>query len=402
MTRSSRVMGCSVVLLTSLGFGACCLISPDRAPTLEECLNGPDPRSRTANIDGDTHGQGSDLLGLGFTNLANPAYHVRVDQFDANSITTAREEPIVYVGIDSLALTGSVRRGDEYRALSGADWNGATMHGKLQCRRPGGKILTAWTTLRIRSVTQRPTIAVNGGPHAANGRSWVYDVELWREDRKQWVNACRDPNDVAFPIPGYWNEKGNYDRDKNVFSFACLQRDVAKCLRHGYPNDANAHDDQVKLFEACTRMMRADYCGDGNSYTRDGTLVAIWDNRDIPLPDHIEPLSFEAAWRPDGLACYKRLRWPLPGLSGAGNRSNPPVCLDANRPDKRKPECQTPEEARRMFPNKILLFAQSCETHPCNVIPAGQAPVSEQKTHRTLILPRKPALESTEVPGRAP
>jgi hypothetical protein len=354
-------------------------------------------------IDGDTHGQGSDLLGLGFTSLTSPEHYVRVDQFDANSITTARDEPILDVSIASFALTGSVRRGSETHALSGAGWNGARIHGKLQCRRPNGKVLTAEVTLRIRSVTQRPRSDVNGGPHSpADSRSWVYDAELWHEARKQWVNACRDPNDVAFPIPGYWNEKADYDRDKNLFSFACLQRDVAKCLRHGYLNDANVHGDQVKLFEACTRMMRADYCGDGNSYTQDGTIVAIGDNRDIPVPSNIVPLSFEAAWRPDGIACYEHTRWPIPGLRSARNSNVPPVCLDAKRPDKMKPQCETSEQAEKMFPDKVLLFAQSCKTHPCRVVPGRGTPVSEQAAPRTLILPRDAALESIEASSRTP
>src|ERR1700704_2571265 len=141
-------------------------------------------------------------------------------------------------------------------------------------------------------------------------------------------------------------------------------------------------------------MMRADYCGDGNSYTKDGTIVSIWDNRDIPLPGHIEPLSFEAAWRPEGIACYKRPRWPLD--------KQPPPCLDTTKPDQLRPTCDTAEHAKEMFPNKVLLFAESCEKHPCEVTPAGRAPVSEHAVHRTLILPQKASLKSTQAADRAP
>lgn len=388
MVRFSRMVTYLIVLFTAFTVSSCWLIRRDRQLTWGDCLD-----ESNQLVDGDTHGQGSDLLGLGFM---NHTFYARVDQFDADYIATESGEPIVGASVEALALTGSVRHGSIYDPLNGADWNGAVMHGKLHCQKFADKGLSAQATLRIRSVTQRSKIDVNGGPEfPANSLSWVYDVELFREDIQKWVNACRDPNDVAFPVPGYWDAKGNYNRDKSLFSFACLQRDVAKCLRHGYIDDANEHGDQEKLFEACTRMMRADYCGDGNSYTKDGTIVSIWDNRDIPRPDDIEPLSFEAAWRADGIACYKRPRWPI-------SSTKPPECLDKEKPDKMKPHCETAADAKKMFPDKVLLFGESCEKQPCEVRPVGRAPLSEQTVHGTLILPRKASVEPGQPQGRAP
>lgn len=52
-----------------------------------------------------------------------------------------------------------------------------------------------------------------------------------------------------------------------------------------------------------------DYCGDGQSYTRDGTPIDIYD--DLPVLTKVtQPLMlFEATWTPDGAYCIARERW---------------------------------------------------------------------------------------------
>jgi ADYC domain len=61
--------------------------------------------------------------------------------------------------------------------------------------------------------------------------------------------------------------------------------------------------------QACTRLIRADYCGDGRSHTREGTPVEIIDR----LGEAEEPgtgLAFEAGWTPEGASCVARHRLP--------------------------------------------------------------------------------------------
>jgi hypothetical protein len=77
----------------------------------------------------------------------------------------------------------------------------------------------------------------------------------------------------------------------------------------------------MRHHEACVRMLRADYCGDGRSWTRDGTLIDIWDDDGIQKPDTLaDPtFSFEAGWGPEGAVCVARTRIPekltLPEIS---------------------------------------------------------------------------------------
>lgn len=68
----------------------------------------------------------------------------------------------------------------------------------------------------------------------------------------------------------------------------------------------------------CTRLARADYCGNGVSHTRDGTLINVWDN--LPAPGPIQGhghtpfgMVFEAGWDTGGAVCLSHERWLLGG-----------------------------------------------------------------------------------------
>ena len=62
-------------------------------------------------------------------------------------------------------------------------------------------------------------------------------------------------------------------------------------------------------------MVRADYCGDGRSYTRDGTMIEVEDafgilgDGGLPSPTR----RFEAAWGPEGATCVDHVRVPARG-----------------------------------------------------------------------------------------
>jgi hypothetical protein len=113
----------------------------------------------------------------------------------------------------------------------------------------------------------------------------------------------------------------------SAFTFACHQHGaLAKCAEMGYkPWSTTQSSWATDLLQACVRMIRADYCGDGNSHTMNGTSIDVADWRSIQVPDPNDtyanvskdptdypggvPYGPEAEWNPDGAACISNLRW---------------------------------------------------------------------------------------------
>jgi hypothetical protein len=102
--------------------------------------------------------------------------------------------------------------------------------------------------------------------------------------------------------------------------FGCTSGVVAKCLRWGYkPWKTVAGRALADYHQACTRMARADYCGDGVTHTQEGTLIDLYDDLGIQQqspPDLLAPLVFDAAWTTQGAYCMTKQRWlSLSGLT---------------------------------------------------------------------------------------
>jgi hypothetical protein len=96
------------------------------------------------------------------------------------------------------------------------------------------------------------------------------------------------------------------------FTLTCASGATGKCVGLGYKPLPEANGESLwDYHQACVRMMRADYGGDGSAHTRNGTRIDISDRLGIQLPEH-DPggLSFEAAWGPEGAACLRHTRVP--------------------------------------------------------------------------------------------
>jgi ADYC domain-containing protein len=130
-----------------------------------------------------------------------------------------------------------------------------------------------------------------------------------------WENPCGPDAEglaMGFPLSGTWTAAGEHIPSDHAFSITCTRGVNAKCVRMGYKPWKNSNDGTSLwgLHQACTRMLRADYCGDGTPHTRDGTLVDIYDTVGIQSPQPESGLSFEAAWRADGAVCVRKVRIP--------------------------------------------------------------------------------------------
>lgn len=92
---------------------------------------------------------------------------------------------------------------------------------------------------------------------------------------------------------------------------ACLSGAVGKTMMWGYSHDNPAGGlPNVTLaeYEAAIRVTRADYCGDGRSFTRPGEAVTLRDHWGINV-HAADAVSDEAVYGPEGAICVDTPRW---------------------------------------------------------------------------------------------
>jgi hypothetical protein len=150
-------------------------------------------------------------------------------------------------------------------------------------------------------------------PKDAQKETYLYTVFYQDTANYQWKNLCQpDAENIAkaISLSGSWDEKGTHIESQELFTFACTNGALAKCVRLGYKPWKKIQGKSLGNYhQACTRMIRADYCGNGNSHTKDGTPVDVYDVLDIQKPTSNNSMAFEAAWEPGGATCINRLRW---------------------------------------------------------------------------------------------
>lgn len=107
------------------------------------------------------------------------------------------------------------------------------------------------------------------------------------------------------------------------FEITCTSGAIGKCLRWGYrPWDETPTGPPLRaLHAACVRMVRADYGGDGQPTTIEGTVVYVCDRFGVRPCSKKPPLEFEAGWGVNGATCVARPRIPkIVALGQLGRR----------------------------------------------------------------------------------
>ncbi len=214
----------------------------------------------------------------------------------------------------SAALDGSALRAAGGGGLAGRDLVGATFIGMLD---DSGAI-----SLRIDAAY------ADSDPHNAD----VHQYAVSFETASGYLPLCGvDATGTAvraIPLAGRWDYRtgvaggGDHMADPDAFTFACEGYVLAKCVELGYkPWDSiracsGGHGrcpviSLADLHQTCTRAFRADYCGDGTSYTVDGTLIDVYDAYGYRTSQPGWP--FEAEWTTSGARCAARLRVPSQG-----------------------------------------------------------------------------------------
>jgi ADYC domain-containing protein len=194
------------------------------------------------------------------------------------------------------------------------------------------------------------------------GSTFLYTLEQNVDHTDAWQPACPvdfDGRRVAIPIAATWNAHGDRVESSSQFTFGCTTGVIAKCYRWGYRPWLTAYGDLAAMHWACTRLARADYCGDGVPHTRDGTWVNVWDDLDAPGPieSHglhvLAGMSFEAGWNTEGAECLSRTRWK------ADMKLIVRTCPDRRmKSDRVKKFCDNVEDARE-HGLEVLLFNES-------------------------------------------
>lgn len=148
---------------------------------------------------------------------------------------------------------------------------------------------------------------------AATGDILMYAFSALDPETGSWIRLCLpdfEGKQRGFPLSGYWDSEGRHVPSDEAFLITCTSGAIGKCVMFGYLPWRKGPGD-VSLWEyhqACTRMIRADYCGHDVGHTRNGTLVEIWDRIGIQVDSQAPGLTFEAAWTVDGALCVARTR----------------------------------------------------------------------------------------------
>jgi hypothetical protein len=150
-------------------------------------------------------------------------------------------------------------------------------------------------------------------------------------------------NEYVVPIAGMkWNlETGARTTDEKAITFACGDDPIGACVAWGYepwatytPSCGNVSCIPISMVnhhQSCARMKRADFCGDGRSFTWSAdpliqarnVLIQAWDNAGVHdvLPQTRN--TMEASWTPNGASCVNMSQLRLPSmLDGNGNTFN--------------------------------------------------------------------------------
>lgn len=193
-------------------------------------------------------------------------------------------------------------------------------------------------TLRVR------LDAVEPDPDATTGTVWLHTFSMQAADGA-WRNICEagpDGRRQGFPIAGRPGADGSFAQaEPGVLEFACTSGALGKCVRFGYPPWGGEPGQSLALYNACIRMVRADYCGDGSPTTKEGQRIDIYDDGGVQIPANEPEMDFEAGWTAQGAACVRHVR-VKENISLSGLAAQCPRLAD-----RIGPSC-TEDEARRL------------------------------------------------------
>jgi hypothetical protein len=181
--------------------------------------------------------------------------------------------------------------------------------------RQGADLAGAVLVIAVNGVPVRVRIAsVMSDPMDKPGTVLLHDFRL-EHSGEPLCSPGPDGKRLGFPLAGRSLPDGRFvAAEPGVFELICTAGARGKCVRFGYHPWERAVDGEPMRdrYDACVRLVRADYCGDNRGWTRDGTEIDLWDDLGIQRSDSgADPaFSFEAGWNAKGAVCVAHTRIP--------------------------------------------------------------------------------------------
>ena len=223
----------------------------------------------------------------------------------SSSLAWVSLSPVTLAGGQALdapaVLAGTSFSGTAVGApVHGADFVGARFEGVLASGSP--------VAIRIDSATPGS---------GAQADVWRYGFS-YQGSAGDWQALCSS-GAGAVPVLGRWDYSqgtatgGSKTNDPAVFTIGCEGSAIEKCVNLGYKPWASTSGVPLDPHhQACVRLIRADYCGDGYSQTTEGRVINLYDG--IGIQDDTETWLMEAEWTPAGARCVNLLNRSLLGV----------------------------------------------------------------------------------------
>jgi hypothetical protein len=143
-----------------------------------------------------------------------------------------------------------------------------------------------------------------------------------------WRNICLpDPDGrrLGFPLAGSFAPDGRYEPAPGKLLITCTGGAEGKCVRFGYKPWGRAPDGAslAPYYQACVRLVRADYAGDGRGTTHNGQPIDIYDTLGVEAPGADPTYQFEAGFDEQGAVCVRHVRVKENATLAGVEASNP-------------------------------------------------------------------------------
>ena len=235
------------------------------------------------------------------------------------------------VELQGVELQGVELQGVELQGveLQGVELQGTMLTGTLNGSTVSGADLVGSTMVGALSNGDDLQMRIDAIDPSTDAEVSLYTVSYLAG--ATWTSLCGTSYGVpvrAVALQGRWDTSrgtptgGDFIADPTMITFGCSNAVAAKCIMLGYKpwkvvNECKKGSTCTsrslrEVHQACTRMMRADYCGDGMPHTKNGTSINLWDTFSIQQRSTANPeWKQESEWTTDGAACLETFRWNI-------------------------------------------------------------------------------------------